>query len=180
MEISVKEQLVCSLASIIYGYIVSCGYDILSIAYMILGINKISRNLLTKGMRLILNFVIDFAFCIVACLGYTVLLYEFFYGRPRLAFIVCACIGFLLYRVTLSKAVLWLSGIVLEFIRKLTLKVLKILLLPIVIPLKYVCGRTWDFIRSSIVALIVGRKKRRDIKYVNKIISDKLSDVIRI
>ena len=126
MEISVKEQLVCSLASIIYGCIVSCGYDILSIVYMILGVNKSSRSLLVKGIRLLLLLLIDFVFCIVAGIGYAILLYTFFYGKPRLVFIVCACIGFLLYRVTLSKAVLWLYGIILRFIRKLTLKALKI------------------------------------------------------
>lgn len=104
-------------------------------------------------------FLEDLLFCILAGISFILLLYEQNNGRFRLSALICACLGFLLYRVTFGRLFIYASEWIAFAIATAVRYLLFFLLYPIR-ALGRLLRRATDCISRALLAR-ARRKKRR-------------------
>ncbi len=178
LDFSVKDQLLCCLFSAITGVIFGILYDAVRVIYMIAGIDPHDKKKMNAVPYALVVFF-DLAYMAAVSLAFSVVMYAFAFGKFRVAFGICCLAGFILYYRTLSKIVILLFRKLISSVKTALKFILRIILYPIKLSLKYTAVLA-DLVYSVTLKILISRiKVRLDILHFNKLASNSIDKLIR-
>jgi len=190
MQVSLIEEFRAILWMLLSGGLCGVQYDIICILRVVMrlasyspltgrldsldlpGIRAYTAHRTTVWSASVRSFFIaagDLLFAVTAACTFSILLSHAFYGIVRWFCLLAAVIGYVVYRCTIGRAVLYISEILAGILRIICRYIAWILMLPIRLILK--CSRIFVYaiIRHLIlhVQLVIGQKKST--KYTKKV-----------
>lgn len=126
MEVFIQNQLIKIVYSSILGLIFGGIYDIIRTIHIVFGIASYTGK--SKGMRrgaalFVFLCVLDFIYILTVTCIFSVFLYAVNNGGFRFYLLAAVLGGMLLYFLTVSKIIMWLSERIVRFLRKLFMRI---------------------------------------------------------
>ena len=180
MEISIKRQLICVLAALVFGVISAVLLGAFRFVCYFFGLRQ-SRNSgrIKRLVYFALQSFLDLLFCLIVSVGFQLLLYVFDYGRFRLIYLLSGVVGFIIYDKTFGKLTDKLFCIIADFFRKIFSFLFRYLLLPVKLLFSVIGKWICTAVDSVVVSPYRAHVRRKDIKNVRWIIENELTELIK-
>ncbi len=180
MEISIKSQLICALAALVYGVISAALFGLVRFVCYFFGVRQ-SGNFerIKRFFSIALQFVLDLLFCSVVSAGFQLFLYVFDYGRFRLIYLLSGAVGFVIYDKTFGKLSDKLFCIIADFLGRIFSFLFRYLLLPVKLLFSVIGKWVCTAVDSVVISPYRAHIRRKDVKNVRKIVESELTELIK-
>ena len=179
MEISIRSQLVCTLAAFAFGIFSAILFGIFHFICCFLCVRHgENERRIIRFLQYSVQIISDLLFCIAISVGFQILIYAFDYGRFRLVYILSASLGFILYNKTLGQLTDKLFGKLAQYIVVVIAFVLRYVLLPLRLLISIII-KVWNIVVEKVILKPYrAYVRKKNIKNVRKLIENDLANYI--